>query len=199
IPPNQHWTSYTYQSAPQNNRELPREREGDHARGFPSTPSRGNGGLPGNGGGPPSGHPGGNGEFPGNGGGPPSGPPGEGGGFPVNGGGPPSGPPGGNGGFPGGDPPDDPGSGNGAMNNPHPPKDSGSSSWQFNPKISTSIIPSWDGEGKNLIDYIITMNKIAEKSEQLSQGLAVWALSKWSAKAKDWWEALSLASRQYLR
>ncbi|THU98101.1 hypothetical protein K435DRAFT_596588, partial [Dendrothele bispora CBS 962.96] len=61
------------------------------------------------------------------------------------------------------------------------------------------IIPSWDGEGETLIDYIITMNEIAEKSEQLSQGLAVWAPSKWSAKAKDWWEALSPASRQFLR
>ncbi|THU86679.1 hypothetical protein K435DRAFT_590348, partial [Dendrothele bispora CBS 962.96] len=71
--------------------------------------------------------------------------------------------------------------------------------WQFNPKISMSVIPSWDGKGENLIDYVISMNELAEKSVSLSQGLATWAPSKWSGKAKDWWEALTPPAQEYFR
>ncbi|THU96577.1 hypothetical protein K435DRAFT_664182, partial [Dendrothele bispora CBS 962.96] len=168
-------------------------------RGGPGGGGPGGGG-PG-GGGPGRGGPGGGGPGrggPGGGGPGGGGPPGGGGERPPGGGGP------GGGGPPGGGPPrgDPPGGGNDPPTNPanpssYPPSEN--REWRLNEKINLSLIPSWDGKGDTLIDYLVTMNELAEKGPRLSQDLATWASEGWSGDVKNWWLSHSPETRGYLR
>ncbi|THU89065.1 hypothetical protein K435DRAFT_619841, partial [Dendrothele bispora CBS 962.96] len=135
------------------------------------------------------------------GGGPGGGGPGRGG---PGGGGPGGGRPPGGGGPGGGGPPrgDPPGGGNDPPTNPanpssYPPSEN--CEWRLNEKINLSLIPSWDGKGDTLIDYLVTMNELAEKGPRLSQDLATWASEGWSSDVKNWWLSHSPETRGYLR
>ncbi|KAL1750048.1 hypothetical protein FB107DRAFT_189387, partial [Schizophyllum commune] len=128
------------------------------------------------GGGPPGGGPPGGGPP---GGGPPGGGP-PGGGPP--GGGPPGGPPG------GGGPPFMPPMGGAGL-----PSDA--QTWQINHKLSTSVVPKWDGKGHTLINYLIELLELARLSEDMKKGLAQWAPQNWTGDAKSWWLTLSIDSR----
>ncbi|KAL1658247.1 hypothetical protein GGF50DRAFT_38893, partial [Schizophyllum commune] len=140
------------------------------------------GGPPG--GGPPGGGPPGGG--PPGGGGPPFMPPMGGVGLPF-GAGPPGGPPNGP---PGGGPP-----GRGPDAPPAAAQRSDAHTWQINHKLSTSVVPKWDGKGHTLINYLIELLELARLSEDMKKGLAQWAPQNWTGDAKSWWLTLSIDSR----
>ncbi|KAL1684811.1 hypothetical protein GGG16DRAFT_67614, partial [Schizophyllum commune] len=95
-------------------------------------------------------------------------------------GGPPNGPPG---------PPGGPGTGMAATQR------SDAQTWQINHKLSTTVVPKWDGKGHTLIDYLIELLELARLSEDMKKGLAQWAPQNWTGDAKSWWLTLSIDSR----
>lgn len=186
--PQQGWTSYQFKhptGSPSAYRgetpDLPRGRRGGSSE--PSTPSPGRGfGGGGRGGGGGGGGGGGSGSGGSNGYG--NGGPGGGGGhYPRPGGGPP-GPPG---------PPRPPAGGNRFANGPPNPHDE----WQMNPKINLSNLPSWDGDGKTIIDYLSEMSGFARLGDRMQCGMAQMASHKWSGRAKKWWEALPIVEQTF--
>ncbi|THV04114.1 hypothetical protein K435DRAFT_607199, partial [Dendrothele bispora CBS 962.96] len=99
---------------------------------------------------------------------------------------------------PGGEPPGGGGSPVGLSgNNPNSSNDN--REWRLNEKINLSLIPQWDGKGDTLVDYLVTMNELAEKGTHLSQDLATWASEGWSGDVKNWWLSHSPETRTYLR
>ncbi|KAJ7773009.1 hypothetical protein DFH07DRAFT_952985 [Mycena maculata] len=50
--------------------------------------------------------------------------------------------------------------------------------WQLNPKLNISVLPSWDGHGDTVIDYVIAMSHLASLSDHTHVGVAQMAPSK---------------------
>ncbi|TRM56392.1 hypothetical protein BD626DRAFT_358343, partial [Schizophyllum amplum] len=56
-------------------------------------------------------------------------------------------------------------------------------------------IPSWDGKGTTLIDYIIKMCELAHLSDEMKVSLAQWGPLNWKGDALSWWLTLPIDSR----
>ena len=61
---------------------------------------------------------------------------------------------------------------------PYPPYDD----FQMNPKINLSNLPSWDGNGETIIDYLALMSTFARLGERMKTGMAALAPQKWSGE-----------------
>ncbi|KAJ3730731.1 hypothetical protein C8R42DRAFT_551652, partial [Lentinula raphanica] len=70
--------------------------------------------------------------------------------------------------------------------------------WQLNNKIQMSDLPSWDGNGKTLIDYLIRMYELASRSELLARGLGIWAPDYLKGTARSWWLTIPQSERSFL-
>ncbi|KAJ3765895.1 hypothetical protein FB446DRAFT_602541, partial [Lentinula raphanica] len=70
--------------------------------------------------------------------------------------------------------------------------------WQLNNKLQLSDIPSWDGNGKTLIEYLIRMYELASRSELLARGLGIWAPDSLKDTARSWWLTIPQADRNFL-
>jgi hypothetical protein len=129
------------------------------------------------------------------------GPPG--GGLPGGGG--PQGPPGGRGPggrAPGGGPPGGgpPGGGPNLPQNPqHPPRPFTLPPYHFDPKLKLDEIPNWDGEEEELLDWIETVNRIADRSQYCHDQLGLLAPSKFKERALNWWLFLPPNSRNAMQ
>ncbi|KAG6914376.1 hypothetical protein DXG01_000712 [Tephrocybe rancida] len=70
--------------------------------------------------------------------------------------------------------------------------------WQVSCKINATSIPSWDGGGDTIIEYISAMAQFARLGAQVHQGLGQIAPQKWSGRALNWWDALPTGAQDYL-
>ncbi|KAJ3753432.1 hypothetical protein EV360DRAFT_87801 [Lentinula raphanica] len=61
-----------------------------------------------------------------------------------------------------------------------------------------SDIPSWDGDGKALIDYLVWMNELASRSELLARGLGTWAPDHLTGTTRNWWLTIPPTEKDYL-
>ncbi|KAJ3726727.1 hypothetical protein C8R42DRAFT_533405, partial [Lentinula raphanica] len=61
-----------------------------------------------------------------------------------------------------------------------------------------SDIPSWDGDGKALIDYLLRMYELASRSELLARGLGTWAPDHLTGTARSWWLTIPQPEKEYL-
>ncbi|KJA22879.1 hypothetical protein HYPSUDRAFT_121746, partial [Hypholoma sublateritium FD-334 SS-4] len=69
--------------------------------------------------------------------------------------------------------------------------------WQMNPKINMSSLPSWDGRGKTVIDYLSEMAGFYRLGARMQRGMAQMASHKWTGRAKRWWEALPSMEQEF--
>lgn len=58
-------------------------------------------------------------------------------------------------------------------------------------KLNLSHLPSWDGEGTSVIDYIASMAVLARLSEPMKIGIARLAAQKWTGPAQRWWMSIT--------
>ncbi|KIY62094.1 hypothetical protein CYLTODRAFT_336630, partial [Cylindrobasidium torrendii FP15055 ss-10] len=60
--------------------------------------------------------------------------------------------------------------------------------FQLNRKIPSPKLPSWDGEGSTLIDYLVQMGKLARLGPTMVADLGAMAPTTFKGKAEAWWE-----------
>jgi hypothetical protein len=70
--------------------------------------------------------------------------------------------------------------------------------WQFNPRLSVNLIPSWDGTGSTILTYLTEMAGLARMSNKTNKGLAQLAPWKWEGKARSWWIVLPPVDEAYI-
>ncbi|KJA15702.1 hypothetical protein HYPSUDRAFT_148713 [Hypholoma sublateritium FD-334 SS-4] len=69
--------------------------------------------------------------------------------------------------------------------------------WQINNKINLNHIPSWDGRGESIIDYISEMSSYAILGDKMNIGIGKIAPLKWTGSARAWWDAIPILDRRF--
>lgn len=85
------------------------------------------------------------------------------------------------------------------MNNPpnppgHPPTEA---EWQINNKFNLNHIPSWEGRGESIIDYISEMSSYAILGDKMNIGIGKIAPLKWTGSARAGWDAIPILDRRF--
>ena len=67
----------------------------------------------------------------------------------------------------------------------------------MNFKINLTSLPSWDGIGTSVIDYLAEMAGFQRLREQMAVSMAQIATQRWTDRAKKWWEALPVDEQTF--
>jgi hypothetical protein len=67
----------------------------------------------------------------------------------------------------------------------------------INQKIPIDKLPTWDGGGKTLLDYLDEMDALASDNQFIAIQLARTAHFGFTSAAKSWWQSLPADARRY--